>query len=195
MRKWIKPLVFLGALVPLLFIAAKIIRNDFGPDPVQELAILTGEWALRFLILALAMTPAQQLTGIAEFTRNRRMIGLYAFFYASVHFLVWLYFLLEFRWAAIGEEIIERPFVTVGFSAWIILLVLAATSPKFMVRRLRRRWKPLHRLVYLAAILAIVHQLWIQRTDLSEVVLYGSLVALLLGYRLVRQLRMRTGTA
>jgi len=189
MAKLIKPTIFIVALIPFALIVRRIVTADFGPDPVQELAVLTGEWALRFLVIALAMTPLQQITRRPEFVRNRRMIGLFALFYATCHFAVWMTFMLEFQWMTIGEEIVERPYITIGFSAFLILVALGATSPKFMVRKLGKNWKRLHRLVYVAAVLAIVHQLWIQRTDVSEVVFYGSLVLGLLIFRLLRSIR------
>lgn len=185
-NKLIKPVIFLLALIPFAYVVWRVLSNDLGPDPAQELAIETGEWSVRFLLLALAMTPAREITGVMGFVRNRRMIGLFAFFYASVHFLVWLSFLWGFRWGTIGAEIIERPYITVGFLAYVILLALAVTSPKAMVRKLGRNWKRLHRLVYGAGVLAIIHLLWIQRTDLIEPVIYGGILALLLGYRAVR---------
>ena len=184
MQKLIKPLIFIAALIPLALVLLKIVQNDLGPDPAQELAKLTGEWAMRFLILALAMTPLRLLTNQTEFVRNRRMIGLFALFYATVHFFVWMTFLLEYQWGRIAEELVERPFITVGFSAYVILFALGVTSPKFMVRKLGRNWKRLHRLVYVASVLAVVHLLWILRTDVGEAVFYGTLVALLLGFRL-----------
>jgi len=190
MRKLIKPLVFLAALVPLAFIVLKVIQNDLGPDPAQELAKLTGEWALRFLVIALALTPLRLLTNQTEFVRNRRMLGLFALFYATVHFVVWMTFLLECQWGRIAEELVERPFITVGFCAYVILFALGVTSPKFMVRKLGRNWKRLHRLVYLAAILAVIHLLWILRTDVGEAALYGGLVAFLLGYRAFHKYRL-----
>lgn len=195
MRKLIKPLLFFVALIPLALVVLRVVQNDLGPDPAQELAKTTGEWSIRFLLLALAMTPLRLLTGQAEFVRNRRMIGLFALFYATIHFLVWMTFLLEFRWSAIAEELVERPFITVGFSAYLILVALGVTSPKFMVRKLGRNWKRLHRLVYAAAVLAVIHLLWILRTDVGEAVLYGGLVALLLGYRVLHKFRSKRAVA
>lgn len=189
--KIIKPTIFVLALVPLGYVIWRIVSNDLGPDPAQELAIETGEWSIRYLLLALAMTPLRQVTGLVDFVRQRRMIGLFAFFYASVHFLVWLSFLWGFQWGTVGAEIIERPYITMGFLAWIILLALALTSPKFMVRKLGRNWKRLHRLVYGAGVLAIIHLLWIQRTDLIEPVFYGGILLLLLGYRLLNRVQAR----
>lgn len=175
MRKLIKPLVFILALLPLALLLLRILQNNLGPDPVQELSLETGEWTLRFLIIALAMTPLRRITNQVEFTRHRRMIGLYALFYATLHLIVWLMFVLEFRWFAIAEEILERPYITVGFSAYLILLALGITSPKFMVRKLGKNWKRLHKLVYLAAILGVLHLLWILRLDIAPAVFYGEI--------------------
>jgi sulfoxide reductase heme-binding subunit YedZ len=158
---------------------------------VQELSLETGEWTLRFLIAALAMTPLRRITNQVEFTRHRRMIGLFALFYATVHLIVWLMFVLEFRWFAIAEEIFDRPYITVGFSAYLILLALGITSPRFMVRKLGKNWKRLHKLVYVAAILGVLHLLWILRLDIAPAAFYGALVALLLGYRTWFSLRDR----
>lgn len=193
MGKLIKPTVFLIALIPFLVLLARVVMfpQSLGPDPAQELAKESGEWTLRFLLITLALTPLRQLVGRVEFVRHRRMLGLFALFYATVHFLVWMTFLLNFRWFAIAEELVERPFITVGFAAYLILVALGVTSPKAMVRKLGRNWKRLHRLVYGAALLGIVHLLWILRTDVGEAVIYGAVLALLLGYRLVRYLRNR----
>ena len=163
-------------------------QNNLGPDPAQELSIETGEWALRFLLITLALTPLAQLTGEIRFVRQRRMLGLFALFYASVHFLSWMAFILGFRWMAIAEELLERPYITIGFAAYLIILALGVTSPRAMVRRLGKNWKRLHKLIYLAAVLALIHLLWILRTDIQEVVLYGGILAVLLGYRVFRKL-------
>ena len=192
MAKLIKPLVFVTALVPFVFLVLRILRNDLGPDPAEELAIETGEWTLRFLILTLALSPLRRISNNIEFVRIRRMLGLYTFFYATLHFTVWLTFLLGFRWSDVLEEIIERPYITVGFSAYVILLALALTSPKLMVRKLGKNWKRLHRLVYVASILGVVHLLWILRLDIGPAVFYGTLVFLLLGYRLFYYVKART---
>lgn len=191
MRKLIKPLVFAAALVPLGLVVSRVVLNDLGPDPAEELAKMTGIWAIRFLVLALAMTPLRRVFNQVEFVRNRRMIGLFALFYATCHFMVWLVFLLGLEWVRIAEELVKRPYITVGFSAYLILLALGITSPKFMVRKLGRNWKRLHRFVYVAGILAVIHLLWILRSDVGEAVLYGGLVALLLGYRLLYRIRLQ----
>jgi len=191
MAKLIKPLVFVTALIPFAFLVLRILRNDLGPDPAEELAIETGEWTLRFLILTLTLSPLRRISNNIEFVRIRRMLGLYTFFYATLHFTVWLTFLLGFRWSDVLVEIIERPYITVGFSAYLILLALALTSPKLMVRKLGKNWKRLHRLLYVASILGVVHLLWILRLDIGPAVFYGTLVFLLLGYRLFYYLKAR----
>jgi|TARA_B110000879_G_scaffold13235_1_gene16521 sulfoxide reductase heme-binding subunit YedZ len=190
MKKMIKPTVFSLALVPFAVLLYTAIWGDLGPDPAKELSLETGEWALRFLLITLAMTPLRQIFSQIEFTRQRRMLGLFALFYATVHLFVWLTFLLQFRWGAILEEILERPYITVGFAAYVILFALGATSPKFIVRKLGLYWKRLHRLVYVAGVLAIVHLLWILRLDIEEAVIYGVVLAILLGFRIYKKLRV-----
>ncbi|MDA9870452.1 sulfoxide reductase heme-binding subunit YedZ [Gammaproteobacteria bacterium] len=183
--KRLRILTFLVCLIPFVLLLLKVLQNDLGPDPAKELALETGEWSIRFLLLALAMTPLRHLSGRMEFAQRRRMVGLFALFYASVHFLVWVIFLLGLRWGAILEEVVERPYITIGFSSFLILIVLGATSPRVMVRKLGKNWRRLHRLVYVAGVLAIIHLVWIVRTNLSEALLYGAILAGLLGWRLV----------
>jgi len=189
MVRLVKPSIFFMALIPFIWLLLKVFQNDLGPDPAQALSIETGEWALRFLLLTLAITPFRQIFRVAEIARLRRMIGLFAFFYASIHFLSWMAFILAFRWLAIAEELVERPYITVGFLAYVILFLLGVTSTNSMVRRLGKNWKRLHKFVYVASILAIVHLLWILRTDVAEAVIYGVLLAILLGYRIFRKLK------
>ena len=189
MVRLVKPVIFFMALIPFIWLLLKVFQNDLGPDPAQALSIETGEWALRFLLLTLAITPFRQIFRVAEIARLRRMIGLFAFFYASIHFLSWMAFILAFRWLAIAEELVERPYITVGFLAYVILFLLGVTSTNSMVRRLGKNWKRLHKFVYAASILAIVHLLWILRTDVTEAVIYGVLLAILLGYRIFRKLK------
>ena len=185
----IKRTVFLLALVPFIFLLARVLTNNLGPDPAQELSIETGEWALRFLLLTLALTPLRHLTGQVQFIRQRRMLGLFVLFYASVHFFSWMAFILGFRWIAIMEELIERPYITVGFAAYLIIVALGVTSPKIMVRKLGKNWKRLHKLIYVASILSIVHLLWILRTNIEEAVFYGAILAVLFAHRLFQKFK------
>ena len=188
---FIKRAVFLLAMIPFALLLVRVLQNNLGPDPAQELAIEPGEWTLRFLLLTLALTPLRNLTGKVQIIRQRRMLGLFTLFYASVHFLSWMAFILGFRWLAIFEELIERPYITVGFAAYLIILCLGITSPKVMVRKLGKNWKRLHKLIYLASILAVVHLLWILRTNIEEAVFYGSILGVLLGYRLFQNLNFK----
>ena len=187
----IKPVIFLLALTPFLYLLIKALQNDLGPDPAQALSIESGEWTLRFLLLTLTITPLRQMFGLIEIARLRRMIGLFTFFYATIHLVSWMAFILGFRWFAIAEELVERPYITIGFLAYIILFSLGVTSTDSMVRRLGRNWKRLHKLIYLASVLAIIHLLWILRTDITEAVIYGTLLIILLGYRVLRKLKSK----
>lgn len=177
--------------MPLALLIAAASQNNLGPDPASELATRTGEWALRFLLLSLSITPTRQMLGWAGVAPYRRTFGLFALLYAALHFMVYLMFILQFRWIEIAEDILERPYITVGFASFCILSVLGGTSPKSVVKRLGRRWKSLHRMVYLAAILALVHLLWILRSDIAEAVLYAMILLPILGYRVLRSLLRR----
>lgn len=186
MLKAVRVLVFVISLLPFAYLVYGALSNNLGPDPADTLAASTGEWTLRFLLLSLSITPLRGLLGQPKLMPYRRTFGLFALFYASVHFLVYLIFLLQLRWAEIFEDVLERPYITVGFIAFLLLIALGATSTKAMMRRLGRRWKRLHQLVYLINILGLVHLTWILRTDLAEAVFYGSILVPLLMYRLVK---------
>ncbi len=180
-----KALVFLLCLLPgarLFWLAAS---DGLGADPIEALLHGSGDWALRFLLLTLAMTPLRRLTSQGFWLRYRRMLGLYAFFYASMHFLIWLVLDQALRWDGIVEDLVERPYITVGFTALSLLVPLALTSTQAMMRRLGRRWKALHRLAYVAAGLGIVHYLWLVKADLREPLLYAALFAALMALRLL----------
>lgn len=181
---WSKWLVFPATLLPALLLLYGALYNTLGADPVKILTHETGLWALRFLLLSLAMTPLRRWTGWAGFIRYRRMLGLYAFFYASLHLSVYLVLDLGAYWADLLTDIQKRPYMTVGFAAWLILLPLAVTSTRGMIRRLGRNWQRLHRLVYLAGILAALHFLWLVKADLREPGIYAGILVVLLLARL-----------
>jgi methionine sulfoxide reductase heme-binding subunit len=188
-----KPVVFLLCLAPGAYLAYAVYlaftggENLLGPDPAQFLSLETGEWAIRLLILSLAITPLRYLLNWPYAFRFRRMIGLFAYFYVCMHLLVFLMFLLQWEWGAIGREIAERPFITIGFAGFILLTLLALTSFNAAQRKLGRNWKRLHRLTYAASILGVLHVVWIVRSSYFDAVLYGTLVIVLLGYRLLRK--------
>lgn len=177
------------ALWPLLGMFRGVRNDSLGADPVAALTHATGDWALRLLLLSLAMTPLRRLLGQPWPIRFRRLVGLYAFFYACLHLAIYLVLDLGGYWTQIFDDIVKRPYITVGFSAWLLLLPLALTSTRGWMRRLGRRWSQLHRLVYVAGVLAVLHFLWLVKSDLREPLVYAGVLALLLGLRLWWRLR------
>jgi len=181
------PLAILGWKIWQVYSEADI--DALGPDPVAAIEHELGLWALRLLLLTLAVTPLRQLSGQAVLLRFRRMLGLYAFAYASLHFAAYLVLDLRGWWTLVFEEIAKRPYITVGFAAWLLLVPLAITSTRGWMRRLGRNWGRLHRLVYAIAVLAVLHFWWIVKSDYREPLLYATILALLLGWRLWKRLR------
>jgi len=179
-----KPLVFSASLLPLAWLFWLGWNDQLGANPVETLTHRTGDWSLRFLLLTLAVTPARRLTGWNGIQRFRRMLGLFAFFYVCLHFSVYLVFDQFFDLSAIFADIAKRPYITVGFAAFLLLIPLAATSTNRMIKRLGRNWQRLHRLVYLIGILGVLHYLWLVKADIREPLLYAAILAGLLGYRL-----------
>lgn len=175
-----------AALLPLAGLVVGALRGSLGANPVETITHVTGEWALRLLLAALAVTPLRRLGGWAFVAPWRRSLGLLAFAYASLHFATFLALDLGFDLSALGEEVRERPYVTLGFTSLLLLTPLAVTSTRAWQRRLGRRWLSLHRLVYVAAILAVLHFVWLVKKDLSEPLVYGTVLAGLLLLRLRR---------
>jgi len=183
---WLKPTVFAAALVPLLWLGGLAGGGGLGANPIEAVNRFLGDWALRFLLLGLAVTPLRRLSGWAAVGRLRRMLGLFAFFYASLHVASYVGLDHFFDWAAIGRDVLHRTFITVGMAAALLLLPLAATSTDAMLRRLGgRRWKALHRAVFVIAPLAALHYWMMVKADHRQPLLYATLVALLLGYRVL----------
>ncbi|WP_183961152.1 protein-methionine-sulfoxide reductase heme-binding subunit MsrQ [Chiayiivirga flava] len=180
----VKTVLHVLALLPFAWLVADIYLDRLGADPIAELTHATGLWALRFLLLALTVTPLRRVTGWNVLARFRRLIGLYAFFYASVHLSIYLVLDLGGYWSQILEDIVKRPYITVGFAAWCGLLALALTSTRGMMRRLGRRWTQLHRIVYGIGVLAVLHFWWLVKSDVREPAVYAALLALLLVLRL-----------
>ena len=169
--------------LPLALLAWSVFRGTIGPDPIAQLTHATGEWALRFLLLCLAMTPLRRLTNATWPLQFRRMLGLWAFAYASTHLAVYVVLDLGAYWAQVFDDIAKRPFITVGFAAWLLLIPLAITSTKGWMKRMGRRWGQLHRLIYAVAILAVLHWLWLVKVVGTEPLVYVGIVAVLLGVR------------
>ncbi len=185
-----KPLVFSVSLLPLVWLFWLAWSDQLGANPVETLSHRTGDWSLRFLLLTLAVTPLRRLTGWNGLQRFRRMLGLFAFFYVSLHLSVYLIFDQFFDLSAIIADVAKRPYITVGFAGFVLLIPLAVTSTNQMIRRLGRNWQRLHRLVYLIAILGVLHYLWLVKADLREPLMYAGILAVLLGYRLWWRMRV-----
>lgn len=180
---FMKALVFVACLIPLGYIGWAFSMDQLGANPIEEVIHQTGDWTLRFLLITLSLTPLRSLTGSGKWLQFRRMIGLYAFFYATLHLLSYVVLDQFFDWPEILKDIIKHPYITVGFLAWLLMIPLAVTSTKGMMKRLGRRWKQLHRLVYVIAILGIIHFTWLVKADYQEPLIYGLILSLLLGLR------------
>ena len=183
-----KTVVFGLCLLPLALLLWDTLHDQLGADPVAQLEHRSGDWALRLLLLTLAVTPLRQLSGQAVLLRFRRMLGLFAFFYASVHLSIYLVIDLGGFWRQLFEEILKRPYVTMGFAAWLLMLPLAVTSTRGMMRRLGRHWSRLHKLIYLIGICAVLHYLWLvksgQKIAVREPLVYLAIYLALMAARL-----------
>jgi sulfoxide reductase heme-binding subunit YedZ len=195
MERLIRVGVFILCLAPFIWTVYAAVTGGLGPDPAEALMHVTGEWSLRILALTLLISPLRAWTGWTVLMKLRRMLGLYAFFYGCIHLLSFLQFFIGWTPAALLEELAERPYITVGFGAWLLMLPLAITSTRGMQRRLRRNWQRLHRLVYPAAVLACLHLLWQARSDIGEALVYIIVFAVLLGWRLQRRYRRQRAPA
>jgi len=192
-HRWAKPLVFALCLLPLSWLLYLVVQDQLGANPQEALIRATGDWALRFLVIVLAVTPLRELSGLSALARYRRMLGVFMYFYALLHFLSYSGFDMGFDVADIFNDIVKRPFILVGSLALLLLTPLAATSLNAAIRALgARRWQRLHRLVYAVAGLAVLHFFWMRagKNDFAEVAVYAGILALLLGWRL-RKLRPR----
>jgi sulfoxide reductase heme-binding subunit YedZ len=198
--RWIlKPAVFLGSLIPAAWLVRNLLTGNLSANPLEDITHETGIWALNLLCITLAVTPVRRISGWNSVVRFRRMLGLFAFFYGTTHLLIYvvadrlasLGFPSIAAWrtirdlaASVGADIYKRPFITIGFTAWVCLVPLAATSTAGMIRRLGgRRWNQLHRLIYAAAIAGVVHFWWLVKSDVREPATYAAIVGLLLMFR------------
>ncbi len=181
-----KSLTFSLCLLPLGYAIYQVYQlqtggtHVLGADPAKALVLFQGEWTIRFLLLSLLVTPIRRLTGWNQLQKVRRMLGLFTFAYASTHLLAYLFLLLELDFGNLGADILKRPYITVGFVAYLLMVPLALTSNSFAIRRLKSRWALLHRLVYGVAVLGVVHVTWLARSSYSEAIAYGVIVAILL---------------
>lgn len=184
---WAKWMVFALSLLPLLRLIALGVQDRLTANPIEFITRATGDWTLYFLCLTLTVTPLRRFTGINALIRFRRMLGLFTFFYASLHFLTFIWFDHFFDLAEMMRDVLKRPFIAMGFSAFLLLVPLALTSNDFMLRKLGRCWSALHRLIYLIAVLALLHFWWMRagKNNFAEPLVMGSVIAVLLALRLI----------
>ena len=183
MKKYFKPSVFILSTVPFIIIAYKIFLNKLGPEPIKEITHHTGEWALLFIIFTLAMSPLKQITNMNIWISMRRMLGLFVFFYASLHMLTYVGLDYRFDISEISKDILTKRFIFVGFAAWLLLVPLALTSSKKMMKIFKQYWKKIHRLIYLIALLGVTHFIWLVKKDITEPLIYLLIILFLLAFR------------
>ena len=184
--RWMKVVVFLLCLAPLAYLAWRAWNQNLTADPVAYITHFTGDWTIRLLAITLAVTPLRKQLALPDLIRFRRMLGLYTFFYGTLHFLTYLAVDQSFDLHAIAADVAKRRYITVGFAGYLLLLILAVTSTTGWIRRLGgKRWQRLHRLVYLGIVAGVVHYYWLVKSDIRLPLFYGVLAALLLGYRVV----------
>jgi methionine sulfoxide reductase heme-binding subunit len=186
-----KAAVFLAALVPAAMLVRAFLTDNLGVNPAETIQLQTGRWALKFLLISLAVTPVRRVTGWNVVIQFRRMLGLFAFFYAVLHFTAYWAFDLTFAFGTMLADVWKRPFIAFGFGALVLLTPLALTSTKGWIRRLGKRWTHLHRLVYVAAVLAVLHFAWKVKVFTGDPVIYAAVLTVLLAFRIVWALRTR----
>jgi len=184
MTKYFKLTVFVLSLIPLIIILVKIFFNNLGAEPIKEITNHTGEWTLLFLIFTLSMSPLKKITNMNIWISFRRMLGLFAFFYASLHMLTYTGLDYRFDLSAISKDILTKKYIFAGFTAWLLLIPLALTSSKKMIILLKHNWKKIHRLIYLTSILGVIHYIWLVKKDLTEPLIYLTIILILLMLRI-----------
>jgi sulfoxide reductase heme-binding subunit YedZ len=189
----VKPLVFVLALAPFIWLLTRALTGRLSVNPIEDITLTTGIWALRFLLASLAVTPLRRLTGWHGLIRYRRMLGLFAFFYATLHLLTYIVLDQFFAFEFILADIAKRPYITAGTLAFVLMIPLALTSTQGWIRRLGRRWQILHRLVYVSAAAACLHFIWKVKVAVGEPVYYALILAALLGFRLLWRFRPQGG--
>ena len=184
MNKFLKPGIFILSLIPFLVIISKIYFNQLGPEPVKEITHHTGEWTLIFICLTLAMSPLKRFTNLVIWIKFRRMLGLFVFFYATIHLITYVVIDYRLDWQQIFNDVLKKKYIFIGFSAWLLLIPLAATSSQKMIKILKRNWKNLHRLVYVIAIFGSLHYIWLSKTIFFKPLIYTLIIVVLLALRI-----------
>ena len=184
MIKYFKPSIFILSTIPFLIITYKIFFNKLGPEPVKEITHFTGEWTLIFICLTLLMSPLKKLTNLNYWVKVRRMLGLFVFFYASLHLLTYVGIDYRFSWQPIFDDVLKKKYIFVGFAAWVLLIPLTITSSQKMIILLKQNWKKLHRLIYVIAILGALHFIWLSKTIYFKPLFYFVVITVLLALRI-----------
>ena len=184
MIKYFKPSIFILSTIPFLIIIYKIFFNKLGPEPVKEITHFTGEWTLIFICLTLAMSPLKKLTNLNFWVKVRRILGLFVFFYASLHLLTYVGIDYRFSWQPIFDDVLKKKYIFVGFAAWVLLIPLTITSSQKMILLLKKNWKKLHRLIYVIAILGSLHFIWLSKTIYFKPLIYFVIITVLLFLRI-----------
>lgn len=186
MIRWIKVAVFLACLVPLGHLGWDAYTQNLGANPIEKITHATGDWTLRLLLITLSITPIRKLLALPALIKFRRMLGLFAFFYGSLHFTTYIWLDKFFNLHEMLADVAKRKFITVGFTAFLLLIPLAITSTAGWIRLLGgKRWQTLHRLIYISAIAGVIHYLWLVKADIRKPLEYGAILAVLLSYRVV----------
>jgi methionine sulfoxide reductase heme-binding subunit len=184
MNKFLKPSVFILSLIPFLVIIYKIYFNQLGPEPVKEITHHTGEWTLIFICLTLTLSPLKRFTNLTIWINFRRMLGLFVFFYATIHLITYVVIDYRFDWQQIFNDVLKKKYIFIGFSAWLLLIPLAVTSSKKMVMLLRHNWKKLHKLIYAIAIFGSLHYIWLSKTIFFKPLIFMLIILVLLALRI-----------
>ena len=184
MKRYLKPGVFTLSTIPFILILYKIFFNKLGPEPVKEITSLTGEWTLIFICLTLSMTPLKKITNLIFFINLRRMLGLFVFFYATLHLLTYVGIDYRFNFSPIIDDVLKKKYIFIGFSAWLLLIPLAVTSSHKMIRILKEKWKKIHRLIYVIAIFGSLHYIWLSKTIFFKPLVYLIIIIVLLALRI-----------
>ena len=183
MKKYFKFGVFTLSLIPFLIITYKIFFNQLGPEPVKEITHHTGEWTLIFIIITLTMSPLKKITKLNIWISFRRMLGLFVFFYATIHLMTYVVIDYRFDWQQIYNDVLKKKYIFIGFSAWLLLIPLAVTSSQKMTKLLKQNWKKLHRLIYLIAIFGALHYIWLSKTIFFKPLIFAVIIIILLMFR------------
>ena len=184
MKKYFKFSVFVLSLFPFLLITYKIFFNKLGPEPVKEITHFTGEWTLIFICLTLSMSPLKRFTNSTIWISFRRMLGLFVFFYATLHLLTYIGLDYRFDWSPILDDVVKKKYIFIGFSAWLLLIPLAITSSQKMILLLKKNWKKLHKLIYVIAIFGCLHYIWLSKTIFFKPLIYSIIILVLLALRI-----------